>query len=505
MKFEDGTIRDGTACQPQALPRSRVYTVPGHYEKILQKADLAGMLTWTAVKSETTATSMLADAITMTSFAVTKNDYRDRLISWPRIQNLLFLTPPPVSLPDPSIFTRLRVTGKGKLSGFYLDIENMFHNIRLPSHLIKFFLLSKVRFGNLPAQLQMHLVSVLGYRLHQGDLVRPYQSTLPMGFKWAVYVAHSISKSAIDAAVTTFKMLAPQITNLKLGKISYANETSGLQRINKGDALVLHIVDDVNFVADSWPRKAVVILHQLVVGEFFKRQLPIKKAKSLPLQEVEKDSLPFIGWQWDLKAGLIMAQEPRLANAIACVSALLTQKKHRPQDFESAVGRLIWQSLGHRPLLASLCSVFKLRYSRASFASLENLIKSARKELAICATLSPLVKINVHRPYYKTIICIDASEYAGAVVYSCATEVELETLLDAWLKYTKTHLMIHKLKYLALVRSFVTKRVWKIAFSHTWTKREHINGLEAESYILALQWITTLNASSQRVVILFDS
>ena len=90
LKFEDGTIRDGTACQPQALPRSRVYTVPGHYEKILLKADLADMLTWAAVTSETNETSMLADAITMTSFAVTKSDYRDRLIGWPRIQNLLF-------------------------------------------------------------------------------------------------------------------------------------------------------------------------------------------------------------------------------------------------------------------------------------------------------------------------------------------------------------------------------------------------------------------------------
>ena len=44
-------------------------------------------------------------------------------------------------------------------------------------------------------------------------------------------------------------------------------------------------------------------------------------------------------------------------------------------------------------------------------------------------------------------------------MYSCAAELELETLLEAWLKYTKTHLMMHKLKYLALVCSFVKIRV----------------------------------------------
>ena len=118
----------------------------------------------------------------------------------------------------------------------------------------------------------------------------------------------------------------------------------------------------------------------------------------------------------------------------------------------------------------------------ASFAILENLTKTSSRELAICAGLSPLVKINVHRPYSKRFICIGASEFAGAVVYSSAEESELETLLDAWLRYRETHLKMQKLNYLELVRSFGKQRTWKTAFSHSWTKEEDINGLENHTF-----------------------
>ncbi len=132
----------------------------------------------------------------MTSFAVVKNEQKDRLISWPHVQNSDFLDPPKVDLPDPFLLSRLRIAANSKLSGFALDIANMFHNIKLPVWLVPFFPLHPVRFGNLPGELQRAVMSEmrLQRRPQQSSLLRPTPEHLAYGFKWAVYIAHTICR-----------------------------------------------------------------------------------------------------------------------------------------------------------------------------------------------------------------------------------------------------------------------------------------------------------------------
>ena len=223
----------------------------------------------------------------------------------------------------------------------------MFRNNSLPSRLVRFFPLAEVRFGNLPGPLR----SLFGLRLHQSDYVRPYQKTLLMGFKWAVYIAHTLADACIKDAVSVFNRIMHSFTTFQLGSISVASKNSHINRLNAGDGCFFHIIDDVNFVAKDWPVKEIVMLHQLIVTKFRRRHLPIKASRSLALGEVELDILPFIGWECNLKTGIIEARKSRLAKVIADSCNLIQKQEILTKEFERTVGRLIWHTLEHRPLL----------------------------------------------------------------------------------------------------------------------------------------------------------
>lgn len=72
--------------------------------------------------SESTAERELADRVTMNSFAVNKDIDRDRMISWPRVQNLFMHEPPYTELPDPGAFTQLRTLENTPLQAFLLKV-----------------------------------------------------------------------------------------------------------------------------------------------------------------------------------------------------------------------------------------------------------------------------------------------------------------------------------------------------------------------------------------------
>lgn len=69
---------------------------------------------------------------TMSSFAATKSPDAKRIICWPHAKNGLFIVPTTPDLPDPGFFSRMEFTIQAHISGFSLDIQNMFHNFLLP-------------------------------------------------------------------------------------------------------------------------------------------------------------------------------------------------------------------------------------------------------------------------------------------------------------------------------------------------------------------------------------
>lgn len=126
--------------------------------------------------------------LTLNSFAVRKDETTDRLISWYWVQNEHMLPPDEVDLPDPGVFDRVSHDSSRRLTGFAIDIANMFHNVVLPAWLIRYFSLRPIAFGNLSGDAQRALCAQLGLsaRPKQCERFTPYQRTLPMGFEWAV-------------------------------------------------------------------------------------------------------------------------------------------------------------------------------------------------------------------------------------------------------------------------------------------------------------------------------
>ena len=106
-----------------------VYERPGNYVRKLAAATDKGMITWKRISEQSNEDLIQAKSLCMTSFAVTKDQATDHLISWPRIQNMLCADPLDVNLPDPSLIVRIDLEATIQLPRLAVDVENMFHNV----------------------------------------------------------------------------------------------------------------------------------------------------------------------------------------------------------------------------------------------------------------------------------------------------------------------------------------------------------------------------------------
>lgn len=203
---------DESSATPQPFPKAKVYARSGHYEKALRMYNRSDMLLWTLCTPESLAETKHANAMTMRSFSVA--------------------------------------------------IESMLHNIHWPPHFIKLFPLQTMQFGNLPGELKRFLRKKFNGKPKQDEQFRPYQKTVAMGFKWAVYVAHSFASFCIKEAMSPFSKLSPSLSFHHT--ISIADKYSGIVRLTQGDAVFLHIIDDVNFVANGWPPRGLSILQRIL-------------------------------------------------------------------------------------------------------------------------------------------------------------------------------------------------------------------------------------------------
>ncbi len=478
----------------KSFSKAVVHERPGHYHRMLLKATRAEMISWSEVEREDPEWSVVADALTMTSFAVAKDMNRDRLISWPRIQNENFADPPEVDLPDPSLFSRLRISSNSNLSGFALDIENMFHNIRLPEWLVRFFPFKSVRFGNLHADLQRELLAKLRprYRFRQNSLLRPHQSTLPMGFKWAVYIAHTIADACLHRAMQRFSV----IQNSSVNHVKFTRQ-SRVIHITHGSVLSLHIIDDINCVFSGWKAQDIAKLQTILYDLFEENGLPIKVAKSTPIGILLTETMKFIGWAWNFKTGLITPCLEKLCIADEKLRLIEKSPEIPPPDaLEKLVGTLVWFAMGRRPLLSVFRFVFKAIHSLRISDSLANLV---RRELSNFRSLLPLAQVSLQRPLWHTVIATDASTMKGAVVFTAPPPEAVTNLL----KQSMYHGGMLPDSEPAV--KFAESQRWQTAFSHDWRRGAHINLLEAEAIIMAIRWAITRNARNCRIVLLSDS
>ena len=176
-----------------------VSAIDGHYPLVLEAAHNARMLHWSDTCKESGTEKMIRHFSTVSSFAVVKDFQRDRLISWPKLQNAAGPVPPNPQLPNPAYWNYIR-DDSSSLLGFHIDVSDMFHHLPLPPRLHNLFPMQPVAFGSLPKTLRKSVTTYLGYAPHNTDLIRPFQTTVPIGWSWAVILAQSVAATLLQQA-----------------------------------------------------------------------------------------------------------------------------------------------------------------------------------------------------------------------------------------------------------------------------------------------------------------
>lgn len=475
------------------LPRPRVWAHNGHYPQIIALCSQAGMIKWSRIGLEEPSIRRLRDALTMSSFGVTKDIESDRLISWPRIQNDWFMKSPVPSFPDPSAFSRIFADQSPKGAGFALDIANMFHNILLPPWLCSLFPLNPLRYEEMPTNLKNQMVEEFNLSCPPPSFTtfRPMQKTLPMGFTWAAFLGHSIAEGCIRGALDAFRKstsLAHRVITLS-GDLNVVTPSAD-------DILIAHIIDDVNVVMYGFQMVDVRRLQHQFWRSFTMSGLPMRTSKCTPLNKIVTDSLPFIGFTWDLQTGLIQPKNERSANLSRSIDRLLDfPSSYDEKECERIVGKLVWTAMARRPLLSVMRSVFHLPDSQP----LKRNRLSAARELQTISSLLPYAIIDTQRHILPVIIATDACPRSGAVTFAQSSREELLGLLSTC-RYNNGGPLSHP-----EASKFALRKAWKTALKHDWRRDEHINVLEGEIILLALRWAIDHGSQNHRIVIMTDS
>lgn len=101
-----------------------------------------------------------------------------------------------------------------------------------------------------------------------------------MGFKWAVFIAHSISEAYIKNAITLFKKKRALEIGMKLTRFLLGHLTP-ITKLNYRDVFILHIIDDVKAITYDWADNDVNSLHALFRLDFLKLvSLPTHRSHS---------------------------------------------------------------------------------------------------------------------------------------------------------------------------------------------------------------------------------
>ena len=282
------------------LPRPHLYASNEEYIALLAQIEPAGMLHWSLIPEEDSGYTAIASNIEMSLFAFTKSPMRNRLISWPRVQNDTALSPLYTSLPNPAMFEAIRMRGSDP-GAFLLDISNMFHNITLPIWLAGLLPMKAVALSHLHEDTQRRIAERTILPGNTADLhLHVCQATMPMGFKWAIFIAHTFVDSCFNESFRLISASRLAFPNMHLGKLRGEDTPYTPEQRSP---LFLHIIEDavtagercsVTFTLD-WPSDFINTWRRLTRKILYINRLPLAEAKSSKPAAVLLDCLSFIG------------------------------------------------------------------------------------------------------------------------------------------------------------------------------------------------------------------
>lgn len=144
----------------------------------------------------------------------------------------------------------------------------------------------------MPCEIQEDLIMelCLSQLPKQSQRFRPHQQTIPMGFTWAVHIAHNL---AAELMMKTLDFtLYGHDPGLRIINLSRHNRSIELRAYS---ALVLHIIDDTNFCFIDVSNDTALRIQLSVWSALNRIRLP-QAIQVHTLETIEEDILPFIGY-----------------------------------------------------------------------------------------------------------------------------------------------------------------------------------------------------------------
>lgn len=164
---------------PSRPPLPRNHCKQADFPKLLARMHDAGLLVWRLEADPKTPQSSFTAIIEVTLFAVSKSHYKELMISSPGLVNRFCEDPPAPDIPESSLLSFIKAW-PGKLSGFYLEVSNIFHNLPLRPPFHDLFPHPTVCFADLPGQTRNSILDQLNLTYLPPDAsLLPAQFTAP--------------------------------------------------------------------------------------------------------------------------------------------------------------------------------------------------------------------------------------------------------------------------------------------------------------------------------------
>lgn len=122
-----------------------------------------------------------------------------------------------------------------------------------------------------------------------------------MGFCWAVYAAHAVTTSLIWQAFGSVRQ-----SFIDPPRFLETSQVSRFMKLRAGDMCVLHVIDDINAVSFGVRHEHMITFQQAVMSALYNLNLPIKRSKTNPVGTLLRDVVPFIGFRWRLREGVLI-------------------------------------------------------------------------------------------------------------------------------------------------------------------------------------------------------
>ena len=334
-------------------------------------------------------------------FGVPKDEDRLRLICDARPANSLFVAPPKIELPTPTLISRCHAPPGRRLYACKLDVQSYFNRILLPPSFHPYFCLPPV-----PATV---LAAGRALDLPRGTLVYPALRCLPQGWSFSTYIAQMVHISVLRRArLPMTSQLCSKTTNFSLLSCrwaAYIDDWFALgankRRLQKWMDRVKRAYKDIGLVSN---RKKEV-------------------------QPTDRD-VKILGMVFSGADASIAPPSAKLLALIAKTRTFIQSYRCSSHALARLLGHWCWVLLLVRPTLSVLNAAYAFVYKIPGVASLW---PTVRNELRTLCDIAPLLFVDLTQPSAPMVFASDASLYGQGVAAAYVSPIRIRRILDAML------------------------------------------------------------------------